>query len=131
VTESSRNNQEVDQFILEEIDSVPHLEALLLLWNSRPAVWTTEELAKRLYVDTGVGRVLVEDLARKRLIAPVPGVPEQYRYQSLSEEKDLLIGRLDLIYRREVVRISNMIHSKPSSAVRDFARAFRFTKERD
>ncbi|HTR64440.1 MAG TPA: hypothetical protein VMH85_01620 [Terriglobales bacterium] len=102
-----------------------------MLWNSRPAVWTTEELAKRLYVDTGVGRVLVEDLARKRLIAPVPGVPEQYRYQSLSEEKDLLIGRLDLIYRREVVRISNMIHSKPSSAVRDFARAFRFTKERD
>jgi hypothetical protein len=28
--------KEVDQFILDEIDSVPHLEALLLLWNTRP-----------------------------------------------------------------------------------------------
>lgn len=26
-------------FILEQIESVPHLEALLLAWNSRPQAW--------------------------------------------------------------------------------------------
>jgi len=36
---------------------------------------------------------------------------------------------VDETYRREVVRVSTLIHSKPSSPVRDFARAFRFTKE--
>ena len=30
------NFEKVDQFILDEIDSVPHLEALLLLWRSAP-----------------------------------------------------------------------------------------------
>jgi hypothetical protein len=35
------------------------------------------------------------------------------------------------MYRREVVRVSNMIHAKPALALRDFAQAFRFTKEKD
>ena len=38
------------RFIHEHIDSVPHLEALILLWNSRPVGWTCDELASRLYV---------------------------------------------------------------------------------
>jgi hypothetical protein len=40
------------------------------------------------------------------------------------------MGRTEAVYRRQIVRISTLIHSKPSSAVRDFARAFRFTKEK-
>ena len=30
------------EFILENIDSVPQLEALVLLWNSRPVAWSCE-----------------------------------------------------------------------------------------
>jgi hypothetical protein len=36
---------------------------------------------------------------------------------------------VDSIYRRELVRVAGMIHSKASSAVLDFARAFRFKKD--
>jgi hypothetical protein len=36
---------------------------------------------------------------------------------------------VDATYRRELVRISSMIHSKPSPAVRQFARAFRLKKD--
>jgi hypothetical protein len=32
--------KEVDRFILEEIDSVPHLEALLLLWRNNAKKWS-------------------------------------------------------------------------------------------
>lgn len=41
-----------------------------------------------------------------------------------------MISQLEAIYRREIVRISTLIHAKPSAAIRDFARAFRFTKEK-
>ena len=45
-----QGESEVYEFIREHIESVPHLEALLLLWNSRPQPWSAENLTKRLYV---------------------------------------------------------------------------------
>ncbi len=122
---------EVFQFIVDNIESVPHLEALLLLWNSRPTRWTIEQLATRLYVDLNTARKLLVDLSQGKDIAAVSRLPDQYFYESRSEERDRLVGSVDAIYRKQVVRVSTLIHSKASSAVRDFARAFRFTKERE
>ena len=120
-------DEQVYEFIAAEIESVPHLEALLLLWNSRPQPWTVENLSQRLYVPAELARKLMEDLARQRLVAQVAGPPAGYRYES---ERDQLIATVDGTYRREVVRISTMIHRKPSAALSEFAKAFRFTKER-
>jgi DNA-binding IscR family transcriptional regulator len=130
MTESRVREDEVYTFVLDQIETVPHLEALLLLWNSRPQPWTLENLAKRLYVSTEIVNALVNDLVRRSLIVCVHGTPDGYRY-SESLAQDQLLSTLDLTYRRETVRIATMIHSKPSSSVRDFARAFRFTKERE
>lgn len=125
------DDSEVFRFIREEIDSVPELEALLLLWSSSPTGWSGRELAQRLYVNPEVANKLLADLARKKLIAPMPGAQGSYRYDSSSEEQNRLMGGVDATYRQEIVRISTMIHAKPSPAVRDFARAFRFTKEKE
>ena len=130
VIEPYKLDSDVYEFILDQIESVPHLEALLLLWNSRPQPWTMDNLSRRLYVSEDVVLALLQDLARRSLIVFVPGPPEGYRYQSTSVKLDDLVAAVDSIYRREVVRISTMIHSKPSSSVREFARAFRLTKER-
>jgi len=131
VAEESQQERDVYRFITEKIDSVPHLEALLLLWNSRPSKWSAEDLAKRLYTERDAARTLLQDLAREDLIAAFPGPAEQYYYDSKSPEKEQTIELVDATYRKHVVRISTMIHSKASSAVRDFARAFRFKKERE
>ena len=40
----------VDQFLQDQIDTVPHLEALLLLWNSRPKPWSVVDMADGLFV---------------------------------------------------------------------------------
>lgn len=129
MSEKPQEENEVYQFILDQIESVPHLEALLLLWNGRRQPWTVEDLAKRLYVSTEMARALLSDLVQRRLVALVPGPSEGYVYDSETVQRDHLIAALDATYRREVVRVSTMIHSKPSSSLRDFARAFRFTKE--
>lgn len=119
------------QYIQENIDSVPHLEALILLWNSRPVGWTAEELASRLYVPQEQVDAVIRDLVRLQIVREIPGTPVKYSYSPKSEEQDDLMREVDAAYRKDLVRISTMIHSKTSSAVREFARAFRFRRERD
>ena len=124
---------EVDQvlrFVEQQIDSVPELEALLLLWQNRPTAWSVADIAKRLYITPDQAQVLLGDLSRKGLLAPLAEQTDLYRYEPRSAELDELMACTEAVYRRQVVRISTLIHSKPSSAVRDFARAFRFTKEK-
>jgi hypothetical protein len=124
---SAPSEDEIFAFILDHIDSVPHLEALLLLWNSRPTCWSTVNLCARLYVKEEESRRILSDLVRAGFAAE-GAQPQEFCYSSKSPETDQLVAGVDAIYRRQIVRISDMIHSK---AVRDFARAFRFTKERD
>jgi hypothetical protein len=117
------------EFVLENIDSVPQLEALMLLWNSRPVGWTAEELASRLYVAAEKMDGLLRDLIQRRLLIKVGTKPAKYSYNPQSEKQNALMVQLDSLYRRDLVRISTMIHSKASSSLREFARAFRFKKE--
>ena len=123
-------DNEVYRFIASEIETVPHLEALLLLWNSRPQPWTVANLCRRLYIPEEVARLLLEDLSRRQLVVEVEGGAEAYGYYSKSREQDQLLANLESTYRRELVRVSTIIHRKPSASIRDFARAFRITKER-
>ena len=117
------------EFIRENIDSVPHLEALILLWNSRPVGWTAEELSSRLYVSPEQSAVVLRDLIRIEIVQEVSGAPLKYSYLSRSKEQDELMAGVDAAYRRDLVRISTMIHGKASPAIREFARAFRFRKD--
>lgn len=121
---------DVYEFILDNIDSVPHLEALILLWNSRPVGWTPEELASRLYVPAERAAQVLRDLVRMGFIAESPASPPKYSYSPRSEQQDSLLASLDDAYRKDLVRISTMIHSKASSGVREFARAFRLKQEK-
>lgn len=127
--EETANRAEVDSFIRENIDSVPQLEALLLVWHDASERWTAESIAQRLWIDLEEARWILQDLVRLQLVAASPADGEEYAYQS-SPANDRLLRGLSVLYRQEMVRISRMIHAKPSSAVRAFARAFRFTKDK-
>lgn len=118
------------EFIYENIDTVPQLEALILLWNSRPVWWTGEELATRLYVPMENIARLLRDLVRMEFVAESQTAPLKYAYLARSEEQNDLMASLDGAYRKDLVRISTMIHSKTSSGVREFARAFRLRQEK-
>jgi hypothetical protein len=123
------DREQVDRFIVEEIDSVPQLEALLLFWNNRPNVWSSESMAKALYVSPEVAREILRSLAQRRLITETDNAREHFVLNAETPEMQDLLASVDAIYRRELVRISNMIHSKASRGVRDFANAFRLKKE--
>ena len=129
--QNSQPDLDVHEFILQNFDSVPHLEAVVLLWNSRPAGWTCEDLAARLYISADKVKALLRDLVRLQLVAESPTAPSQYSYFPQSSRQDEMMLRVDAAYRHELVRISTMIHAKASPAVLEFARAFRLKKERD
>lgn len=104
---------------------MPHLEALLLFWRRRQHRWSVEEMAHSLYISVEATHAILQDLKQRGMI----GTEEEcysydptFRHGSLMEE-------VDRTYRRELVRVSRMIHSKASPAVREFARAFKFKKD--
>jgi hypothetical protein len=119
------------EFIDQQIDSVPHLEALILLWNSRPVGWTAEELSSRLYLPPERAAEVRRDLQRLEIAQEIPGTPPKYSYFPRSNEQDELLHQIDVAYRRDLVRISTMIHEKASSPIREFARAFRIRKDKE
>lgn len=119
----------VDEFIQRELDSVPHLEALLLLWNSRHKQWSIEEMGSALYINDSATREILQNLTRHHLAAAAD--PDLYAYNCASPERDALVAAVDTEYRRNLIRITRMIHAKASPGVREFADAFRFKKDRE
>jgi hypothetical protein len=123
--------REVDRFVLNQIESVPHLEALLLVWTQRPKSWKTEEIAKALYVPDELAGDILRDLCQRGLLRESRDAASTYEYNSGSQEQDDLVAAVNSVYRKELVRISRMIHAKAPSALREFARAFRITKDKE
>lgn len=126
--EENEDSAALDRLLIEKLKTVPHLEGLLLLWATRPKPWSAQELAARLYVGNEAGNRILLDLASEDLVVDAGGVPKQYRSNPAFEA---LLSKLDEAYRSDLIGISNLIHAKSESAVREFARAFRFKKERE
>lgn len=118
--------EEVLDFIVRRIDTVPHLEALLLYLENPEAVWGSAEIASRVYVSRDTAQKILADLARHGFIAEEG---DGYRYQPAWDEAQLL-PRVADVYRKHLVRVAELIHAKAApSPVHEFARAFKFTKK--
>ena len=127
MNQSKFSKDEIDRFILNEIDSVPHMEALLILRSVRPKALSFEDVAAKLYIPPETALSVLQDLARRNL-TQTSNDGRSFAYEAVGD-RDRFIEEVELTYRRELVRIANLIHSKASSAVRDFARAFRISKD--
>ncbi len=108
--------------IAERIDSVPELEALLLARDHATRDWSAEEAGQRLYVSTLVAAHILKALQERGFLAETNG---RYHYAPESPELGEGVDQLAAAYSRHLVTVTEMIHSKPSRNVRDFAKAFR------
>jgi hypothetical protein len=115
----------IERFLLDSIDTVPHLEALLLIFRSPEVAWTVVEIAARIYVNERQASGILEDLTRRSLIARVEQVPAKYQYMAKSSAQTELLDKVAQAYRTQLVQVTRFIHSNASGSVRDFARAFR------
>jgi hypothetical protein len=127
--EGSELPADVVQFIAAQIDTVPHLEALLLLWESAPRTWSAEEIAARIYVARDVAVQILQDLERRRLVRAAEGAAERLVYDAAWDATGDLMARVAATYRQNLIRVARSIHARAPSAVREFARAFEIKKE--
>lgn len=118
--------EEIVRFILNRIDSVSHMEALLLLWDSPEKAWTEAEIAARVYVSVDAARAILQDLVGRRLATIRGDSSAGYLYDSAWDPTGAEMAAVARTYRQQLVRVASLIHSKGSPALRDFARAFQF-----
>jgi hypothetical protein len=119
---------EVQAFLLQHLDSIVQLEALLLLRADPTCGWTAETIAKRLYTTTQEAAVALERLAADSLVTTPEGMPGSYRYHPASGELADMVDRVAELYAKYLIPVTNLIHSKPRSRVQEFADAFKLRK---
>ena len=116
---------EVRLFIFDCIESVAHLEALLLLKDSPELHWDVFSLARRLYIGHAEATAILEHLTACEL-AQRSGAG--FRYHTRDAERRRLIDALAESHARYLVPLTRLIHEK-ASGIRKFADAFKFRKD--
>jgi hypothetical protein len=116
------------RFVLEKIDSVAQLEGVLLLRGDPQRQWSFAELAARLYINEAQTAELLLGLSAQGLVA-ARGEPAMYSYQPKTPELAQMLDRLAEVYTKQLVAITNLIHSKQKPRVQAFADAFRLRKD--
>lgn len=120
---------EIKLFILKSIDSIAQLEALLLLRSNQSEEWDAGNVAKRLYISEQETALLLRRLCDESFIVATSNQPLRYQYQPRSTELTQMVNQLAEIYSKQLVPVTNLIHSKPRTRIQEFADAFKLRKD--
>lgn len=112
------------RLIAERIDSIPELEAVLLLREYRTREWTAAEAGARLYVSRTVAAHILSVLEARGFFSCTG---QAYRYAP-SADVESAVDALATAYSNHLVSVTHLVHAKPSASVREFADAFRLRK---
>lgn len=117
----------VQELILERIESVAQLEALLLMRRTADQVWTVQELAGQLYIppqdaSLAMGALIERGFCQKKGDAAL--------YQPESPELEAAVALLADTYREKLIPVTKLIHQRAKKpGVQQFADVFRIRKE--
>lgn len=128
---SPQLTDELRRFI-NTIASIPHLEAMLLLRETCDQMWDETVLSQRLYMSRETAINMLRDLCAAGISTPAPDASEKFIYAPAYSELGELIEQLAQYYPRNLIEVTNMIHSRTSTErrVKMFADAFKFKKEK-
>ena len=119
--------QDVARFILDRIDSIAQLEALLLLRQSPDTWWECKQVADRLYTSEEDCAPVLDRLCHQGLLICMSEQPRPvYRYKPDTGELREMVDRLDYYYSKHLVPVSNLVHAKAQMRIKQFAQAFKF-----
>ena len=116
---------EVRDFILKHIASVAQIEALLLIWSSPEERWGLPEIAARIYTSETETAKALERLSADGFVVCMNGV---FRLNASAENVEM-IRRLQEVYARYLIPVTDVIHGKSRNAP-STAETFRPQKDR-
>ncbi len=118
------------RFILTSIDSVPHMEALLLFHRNQKLEWSAAEAAQKLFIGESQTDDLLNSLTEAGFLAlRTDGRRRLFRYAPVSAAHGEIVDRLAILYSKELIAVTQLIHSKAGTKIQQFADAFRLKKE--
>ncbi len=105
---------------------------MLLLHQAPDQVWDENSIAKRLYVSSKEAAMMLQKIATAGICKPVNQISSGFIYAPESVELGDLIDHLAVYYPRNLIEVTNMIHSRANtnSRVQQFADAFKFFKDK-
>lgn len=118
---------DVEAFVTNVIDSVATMEALMLTYRHRDATWTVERVAERLYVEPARAEESLQRLARHGILACEA---DHYRCAPHEAALEELLSSVATTYQRQLIAVTNLIHSRTKSSITAFANAFRMRKDK-
>lgn len=119
-------SDDLKRFITTHIDSISHIEALLLLRESYPKAWSAQTLADRIYVHERLAGAVLTRLRDDGLASLGP---DGYCFGCDTPQKEVLVKWLAEAYRTYLIPVTNLIHNKPPR-IQEFADAFRLRRDR-
>lgn len=99
---------EVREFIIRHIATVPQIEALLLIWSSPEKRWSLRQVATRIYTSDAEAARALEGLCTGGLLVHREG---GFALDSSAENVDM-IRKLKEVYARYLIPVTDVIHGK-------------------
>jgi hypothetical protein len=120
---------DVKAFLLQRIDAIAQLEALLLLRTNPALTWDAEDLAKRLYITGQETTAILHHLQVNGFLVAAKDSSGVYQYQPASPDLAHMVDRIAELYARYLIPVTQLIHAKPLTRVQEFADAFKLKKD--
>jgi hypothetical protein len=119
----------VQRFVLDKIESISQLEALLLLHRTSPRTWTAEQLSTELRIDPTWAAEQLPLLKDRGLLSSDPSRPDQYRFEPMNEAVGRSVAALAECYVQRRVALIAFLYSRPNDRLRALADAFKVRRE--
>jgi len=123
-------SKEVQRFLIENIDSIAELEALMFLRNHRDRNWRCALVADQIYSSEEVTADLLMKLTKRGILTTDEKSPESFQYGPHDQETARMVDQVAEAYAKYLVPVTNLVHRKSRRSVGDLAQAFKLKKER-
>lgn len=120
----------VKRFIWLHVPSVPYLEAIVLIRGTPEKSWDSKEISQRLYLGDNTAKALLAELCAGGVLTFDEHTPARFRFQPNTEELAQMIDLLLPIYAKNLVGVTNLIHSKLNKKAQQFSDAFLWRKDK-
>ncbi len=127
---SYRISEEVQRFVVDNIDSIAQLEALLFLREHRDRSWSCGSVAERIYSSEEVIADLLGKLTNRGFIIADRISPATFRYRPRTQEIARKVDQLAEVYAKYLVPVTNLVHQKSRRNIEGIADAFNFKRKK-
>jgi DNA-binding IclR family transcriptional regulator len=115
---------ELRRFVLTSIPSVPYLEAILLLRADAGRAWDPSAVAGRLYTPEAKAIELLQAMQQAGVCTR--SEDGRFTYEPVTPELARMLDAMAMAYARDLVGVTDLIHSGMEKRAQQFADAFRW-----